>query len=431
MNRPFLARLHRYAGLSTAAFLLFSGLTGAVISWDHEIDEWLNPHLTKVKGSSSASSNGPDPLTLAEQIEARHPQVQVTFLPLAAEPGHSLVIGVEGRVDPATGRLFEPGFNQIFIDPDSGAELGRREWGAAWPVTRETVVSFLYKLHYSLHMPELWGTDQWGVWLLGAVAMVWTLDCFVGFWLTLPSRRAVRRTQQTQRTQRTWWTLWKPSWRLRTRAGAYKLNFDLHRATSLWTWGLLLTLAFSAFSLNLYREIFFPVMRLVSDVTPSPMDLRTPADVHQPIAPAIGYREIVARAAQAAKDRDWQEPVGSVFYAREYGVYDVSFHRPEDAHGVGGVGFRTLYFDGQDGRVLGKREPWKGTAADIFVQAQFPVHSGRILGVPGRILISIMGVVVAMLSVTGVVIWLRKRRAQIRAATLSELNHGRATLEHP
>jgi uncharacterized iron-regulated membrane protein len=41
------------------------------------------------------------------------------------------------------------------------------------------------------------------------------------------------------------------------------------------------------------------------------------------------------------------------------------------------------------------------------------VHSGRIFGLPGRILISAMGLGVAMLSVTGVVIWLRKRRARL------------------
>lgn len=62
---------------------------------------------------------------------------------------------------------------------------------------------------------------------------------------------------------------------------------------------------------------------------------------------------------------------------------------------------------------LRERVPWKGTAADIFVQAQFPLHSGRILGLPGRILVSVMGLVVAALSVTGVVIWYRKRRARL------------------
>ncbi|WP_038382710.1 PepSY domain-containing protein, partial [Bradyrhizobium elkanii] len=61
------------------------------------------------------------------------------------------------------------------------------------------------------------------------------------------------------------------------------------------------------------------------------------------------------------------------------------------------------------------RLPWVGTAADVFVQMQFPLHSGRIAGLPGRILISLMGLVVAALSVTGVVIWWRKRRARIGA----------------
>jgi outer membrane receptor for ferric coprogen and ferric-rhodotorulic acid len=40
------------------------------------------------------------------------------------------------------------------------------------------------------------------------------------------------------------------------------------------------------------------------------------------------------------------------------------------------------------------------------------LHSGRIIGIPGHILISIIGLTVAMFSVTGVVIWLRKKRAQ-------------------
>jgi uncharacterized iron-regulated membrane protein len=33
---------------------------------------------------------------------------------------------------------------------------------------------------------------------------------------------------------------------------------------------------------------------------------------------------------------------------------------------------------------------------------------------PGRILMSLMGVIVAMLSVTGIVIWARKRRSRLR-----------------
>lgn len=76
------------------------------------------------------------------------------------------------------------------------------------------------------------------------------------------------------------------------------------------------------------------------------------------------------------------------------------------------MGHKRLYLDSQDARVIGERLPWQGIAADLFVQAQFPLHSGRILGLPGRILISVMGLVVAMLAVTGVVIWWKKRVAR-------------------
>ena len=42
--RAFLVLLHRWFGLFIAVFLIIAGLTGALISWDHELDEWLNPH---------------------------------------------------------------------------------------------------------------------------------------------------------------------------------------------------------------------------------------------------------------------------------------------------------------------------------------------------------------------------------------------------
>lgn len=420
--RPLFTFLHRWAGLVMAAFLFVSGITGAVISWDHELDELLNPHLTQARADGEALPA----LELARQIEQRHPQVAVTFVPMAAEPGHSLAFGVAPRVNPATGELHGAGFNQVFVDPASGDELGRREWGAVWPITRETFVSFLYKFHYSLHIPEFWGIDRWGEWLLGAIAILWTLDCFVGACLTLPARRrggagADDGSLDPPSPRAGWWQRWKPAWKLRTGAGAYKLNFDLHRAGALWTWGLLFILAFTAFSLNLYREVFHPLMSQVSQVTPGPFDVRAPRPLNDPLVPKLGYAEVIGTAQVEARRRNWTEPVGSVFYTPEYGVYGVQFYRVEDDHGAGGVGHKRLYYDGQDGRYLGDRLPWTGTVADIFVQAQFPLHSGRILGLPGRILISAMGLLVAMLSATGVYIWWKKRKARLADAARPRL----------
>ena len=402
--RPLFVLIHRYVGLLMVPFLFVTGLTGAIISWDHELDDVLNPHLMEAKGSGPAIPS----LQLAREIEARDPRVQVAFMPLSAESGESLHFGVLPRVDPATGQLFNPGYNQVFIDPATGEELGRREWGAVWPITRENLVSFLYVLHFSLHIPEFWGSDRWGIWLLGVIAILWTIDCFTGIYLTFP---ASRKTNSP--TRPSWWRRWKPAWRVRRNAGSYKLNYDLHRAGSLWPWLLLLILAFTAFSLNLYREVFYPVMSSFSQVTPTPFDTRAPTGPLSPIEARVGFAEIIDRASAEGTRRNWDEPVGSVFYAAQFGVYGVQFFHPGGDHGAAGVGPANLYFDSEDGRLIGERLPWKGTAADLFVQAQFPLHSGRILGLPGRIAISVMGLVVAMLSVTGAYIWWRKRRSRM------------------
>lgn len=413
--RPFLGAAHKWVGLVLAGFLVLTGLTGAVISWDHELDALLNPHLLSVSDTGTAKPA----LDIVSDVERRYPQVNITYVPLAAEPGHSLVFGVEPKFDPTTKQFHDVGFNQVFINPVDGSELGKREWGAVWPVTSENFVSFLYKLHYSLHLPAIGGTDQWGVWLLGVAALFWTLDCFVGFALTLPARRRNARSVEVNDghgavvlVRRSFWSRWKPSWMVRLGAGWYRVNFDLHRAAGLWTWGLLFVIAFTGFSMNLYREVFFPVMSLVSDVTPSPFEQREPAPYDAPLYPQKTYADAIALARAEAEQRGWQKPAGDAFYSTAYGIYAVRFYHPEDDHGAGGVGHPALYFDGNDGRLLGDRLPWQGTAADLFVQAQFPLHSGRILGLPGRILISLMGVVVAGLSVTGVVIWLKKRKAR-------------------
>lgn len=174
--------------------------------------------------------------------------------------------------------------------------------------------------------------------------------------------------------------------------------------------------AFTAFSLNLYREVFYPIMTVVSKVTPTPFDSRTRASKHAPIAPLIELTEVIRQATVDANNHGWHEPVGSVTYNQAFGIYGVQFYYPKDGHGAGGVGHKRLYYDSQDGRYLGDRQPWQGTVADIFVQAQFPLHSGRILGLPGRILISVMGLVVAILSITGILVWWRKRASRRKYA---------------
>lgn len=411
--RAFWTRIHRWAGLAVALFLIVAGLTGAVTSWDHELDEWLNADIMATPG------RGPlrDPLALAALVEAADPRVQVSYISLGLEEGHAASFLVRPLADPATGQPYALDYNNVFVDPVTGSVTGRRD-SQAVSLSRRSLMPFLRTVHYSLHIPAFWGTDRWGYWLMGGVALVWLLDSFVAVYLTTPRRlRTTAHGTARHRQPANWWQRWKPAWLLRWKAGGYKLNFDLHRAGGLWVWGVIIVVAFTSFSLNLYREVFYPVMSLVSKTTPGPYETQTPAPFGTYMAPTLGFADAVRVARTEAVRRGFNTPPGGIYYGGNYAFYNVSFFDPADEMGAMGMGLSNLYIDAKDGRVLGEYRPWKGTAADVFVQLQLPLHSGRLLGMPGRILMSFMGVMVAMLSVTGIVIWARKRRSSLRATS--------------
>ena len=87
-------------------------------------------------------------------------------------------------------------------------------------------------------------------------------------------------------------------------------------------------------------------------------------------------------------------------------------------HGDGGLGNPWLYFDAHSGQAAGAEVPGTGSAGDLVMQAQFPLHSGRSIGIPGRLLVSLMGLLVALLSLTGVLLWAKKRAARVRSSAV-------------
>lgn len=399
-RRAVLVLLHRWLGLGSALFLFIAGATGAVISWDHELDEWLNPGLYEAPVSGTMLG----PLELAARLEQADPRIRVTFMPLAVEPGRAFTVFVSPRLSPSTGQPYEPGYNQVALDPGSGEVLARREWGKV-SLSRENLLPFLYKLHYSMHIPDGGGV-QLGIWFMGLVAMVWVFDTLVALALALPRRER-----------------WQRAFAFRF-GSAHKLTFDLHRSGAMWVYLLVLMSAVTSVAMNLREQLVRPAVGLFSELTPSPFATRRP--LNPPAEPAVGPRQVVKAAMQQARQLGIQAPAGGLFLSPELGLWGVGFYAPEASHGDGGLGNPWLYFDARTGKPAGRDIPGTGSAGDLFLQSMFPLHSGRILGLPGRVLMSALGAMVAMLSVTGVLIWARKRAARSHAAKASQSRRGLA-----
>ncbi|MFM0570550.1 PepSY-associated TM helix domain-containing protein [Paraburkholderia caledonica] len=391
--RRQLVRLHRWFGVATALFLFVAGLTGAIIAWDHELDAALNPSFFKASTEGPALSG----LELARRVEAADPRLQVTYLPLAAEPGHTLQMMVLPRTDPVTREPYKLDFNQIAVDPATGKIQGQRQWGA-FSLARIDLIPFIYKLHYTLHLPFTGGIDV-GVWLMGIVGIIWLFDSAIALCLSFPSLNT-----------------WRKSFAFRFRRGGYALTFDLHRSGGVWIWGLLMIVAVTSVSMNLASPVVRPIVTMFSTLTPDPINnpeiLRAP----KPGDSVLTRERVVQLAQEAGKKQHLQAPPGGIYYAEFLHAYGVGFYETGNDHGDMGLGNPWMYWDAATGKLLGQQIPGRGTAGDVFMQVQFPLHSGRILGLGGRILISAAGIAVAVLSATGLLIWMKKLNARRRSS---------------
>jgi uncharacterized iron-regulated membrane protein len=378
--RRILVLLHRWFGLASAAFLFMAGLTGAIIAWDHELDALLNPTFYRSESAGTLTSS--EAIALAESLEVQRPELRVRYLPLATEPGHALQLFVEPRV----GSNAQLEFDQLVLDPQSGEVQAQRKWGKV-SLRRENILSFLYALHYTLHVPE-----RAGVIFMGAIALLWVLDALIALAISFPQRKH-----------------WRRSFEFRWTGGAPRLTFDLHRSGGVWTWLLVLAIAVTAVSMNLGDEVMRPLVSVFSNLREDPWK-HVGANPGSAERPPIGRRRAVELARVSAAQRGITAPPGGLVYAEQSGFYVVGFYSPGGDHGEHPLGNPWIFLDAHDGRVLAAQIPGEGTAGDVFMQAQFPLHSGRIFGLAGRIGITVLGLAIAMLSVTGVLLWLRKRR---------------------
>lgn len=406
--RSALVVLHRYVGLALAIFLVVASLTGSVLVWQYELDAAVNPHWFKVR-PPSPEAVPLDPLVLRERVAAAYPQAVVNDVNLHIRPHASLVFGLETRAAAAEGEGAPLAVDEVFVNPYTGDVLGARRHGViqdGW----HNLVPFLYRLHYALAL------DQVGMWLMGVVSLLWTADCFIGAYLTFPAAQRAGHS-----LKRAWPARWWPAWRLRVQGGNYKLNHDLHRAGGLWTWALLLVFAWSGVAFNLGHEVYLPAMQQAFAFQPLAEALsprRSKPSTHR-----IDWREALAigerhTAELAAREGFQVVRAESLQYLPAAASFRYRFTSSLDIREEGST---QVLFAAESGELLLSYLPTGKTAGDTITTWLTSLHRAQVGGLPYRLVVAALGFVVAMLSLTGVVIWWKKRKGRLVSANRKAL----------
>lgn len=372
-----------------AALLLLEGLTGSVLAFRRSIEQLITPQLFAVHRS------GAPPLSLArlaERAEALAPGARVGYFWV---DDRQAVLRMLPRAEPAVARSPPPAFDHLFLNPWTGEELGRRRDGDL-SQGRINLIPFLYRLHMNLSLGDA------GTWILGIVALAWTIDCFGGLYLTLPRARARFLTR------------WKRAWSVKYPTTGIRVNYDIHRAGGLWLWPLLLVFGWSSVMFNLpttYERVMAALFDYRSD-----LDRLKGLPLHRNPTPLLDWGAAEARGAQLMQQLAAPEgftilrPYGMAYIA-DYGVYTyaVASNLNVEAHGWA----TSLWIDGDSGRLvsidLPRHEP-RGNLIGIWLRA---LHFADLRdALVYRLLVCATGLLVAALSITGIYIWLRKRSAR-------------------
>ncbi len=397
--RAVALRIHRYVGLGIAVFLLVAGLTGSALAFYQELEAVLNPGLFRVAGPAGAAQPM-DPIALREGLQAKlKAGAYANYVPLQQKEGQALRFLVD--LPEAAQSSAD---DEYFVDPYTGNVLGSRRWGDLTQGSKN-LMPFVYRLHFSLALGEV------GTYLLGIAALLWTIDCFVGAYLTFPPRR---RGSAPLAQGRSWLSRWKPSWLLRT-TKLFSLVFTWHRASGLWVWGMLFVFAWSAVGLNL-SEVYNPVMKAAFGLEDR-VQRRLPALDRPQSKPKLSWRQAqrtgqTLMAAQAhansftvkGERRLSYQPERGAFRYQVHSSLDISERYPATA----------VWFDQEHGQLLAFEAPTGQTAGNTITTWLSHLHFGSLAagGLPYRIFVSFMGLAVALLSVSGVWIWWkRKKRA--------------------
>jgi len=428
--------LHRYTGLAMAAFLIITGITGTLLAFHDELDDVFNHKLAQVEKQNASH------LPIAElhnKVVSEYPQYTFSSMPTSIAAERSAVFSVDRARGKAAQNQLRAPFQQVYVHPYTGDIIGtrdRNEW--AWQNTMWKV----FWLHRDLLLGDI------GKLLLGIVALVWTINCFIGFYLTFP--RAIKKKKAQNKTspkkRASFLKRWLPAWKIRTKSNMFKLNYDLHHAFGLWLWGILFVIAWSSVGFNL-REVYQPVMHAVvglegrgerqEDSTKSSetaeqasgaetatrieavnneaVDVEAVDVVNK--ANSIAYLSEQANTAAQSKGMLVREFLG-IRWIEDEGQWQLRFKTGKDIGKKGGASSITV--NAKTGSVeqvnFGYQNSSFGSKTNNWLLTLHMGHIGHGIGhLLYQIFLALVGLAVTVLSVTGVYLWWKGRQSRLKA----------------
>jgi uncharacterized iron-regulated membrane protein len=360
--RKALFQIHLWSGIFLSVYVIVIALTGSILVFENELTRTTLPaHLSAYDPAHLASIP-----TVMDTFARAYPVAHVTdlYTPWPTIPVYTL------DAVTSTGSHFT-----LIADPATAVlHLQPRTW-----------VQWIHDLHVLLLLSPAYGEQ---VNAIGAAILL--LLCITGIFL--------------------WWqgiARWSRALTLSLRSNWRRINFDLHHAIGFWTLFIVIWWSLSGVYFGFYRPIVAAVNALspLNGMASPSLPSTTPAGPHR-----ASLQSILDAAQQAS-------PQGRLFSISDPSLLGTSAYAQMDLRDPADFSHRDIIaVSTVDARVL---TDWhygaNHSVGDWFLWSMHPLHFGTLWGLPIKILWFLLGLSLAVLTATGLVMyWNRYLRRKIK-----------------
>jgi len=353
--RALWLQVHKWIGLLLAILIIPVSLTGSALVWHDWLDAKLEPQRHAAIGEASLAPS----VYEAAARNAFTDGERLSELRFNDEDRPVVAIGTKAPV--GQGR---PARTSVWLNPQDASVIDRASGNSG-------LVQTMHVLHGSLMIPGGWGRS-----IVGWVGVFMLMSCLTGIWL--------------------WWPLsgnLSSGFRWRRRN---TVNANLHYMSGFWILFPLAMLSFTG------AWISFPKVFSAFEKRPAAAGGPAQAMRARPFeAPASNTDNVVSSARPLATGA-----LTSIAWPTDQKAeWKVSFERK------GGPAIVRV----ADGS--GKVSPPSPPQPETLARTMRRWHDGTGMGLGWQIVIFLGGIIPALLSVTGIIIWWRARKPRARAAT--------------
>lgn len=354
--------IHRWLGLITGLVVFVVSITGCIFCFQDEIQDALHSYR-KVEVQSKPFLK---PSVLQQQAQQYMPAGKLSGL-IYNGPERPVLVGLTNKV----------GYHNIYINPYNGKVLHD-------DLLQSNFFIIVQYIHLYLLLPENVGRI-----VVGTSVLIFVVLMITGIILWWPKRKTDRKRSFTIK--------WGARWR--------RVNYDLHNVLGFYATAIALILAVTGLSMsfewvregiykggNLGKTIAIERKEFKSDSTLKASKQNVPAI-------DVAYATIVQKSPKAKM---------LIFYGAGtpgQALYGIAYEQPLR------YSYRDSYqFDQYSGKLLLALPNTKKSLGLKLEDMNYDIHVGQIAGLPGKIIAFLASLICASLPITGLIIWLGKRK---------------------